>query len=102
MENEAGRVVQMVFERANDQGSLNTRINLLYLLDSLLEISLPLSLVDAPYPPLISENLQEIVRRVVPAGEGILNLKAAKQVSPLEPLYPIHSFSRPPTTGPGS
>jgi hypothetical protein len=66
---------------ANDQGSLNTRINLLYLLDSLLEISLPLPLSDAPYPPLISANLSEIVRRVVPEREGVLNVRAAKQVS---------------------
>jgi hypothetical protein len=67
--------------RANEQGSLNTRINLLYLLDSLLEISLPLPLSDAPYPPLISANLSEIVRRVVPEREGVLNVRAAKQVS---------------------
>lgn len=62
------------------KGSLNTRINLLYLLDSLLEVSLPLSIVDAPYPPLISENLNEIIKGVVPGGEGVLNLRAAKQV----------------------
>lgn len=63
------------------QGSLNTRINLLYLLDTLLETSLPLPLTDAPYPPLIADNLTEIVKRVVPEGEGVLNLRSAKQVS---------------------
>jgi CTD kinase subunit gamma len=68
--------------RTNEQGSLNTRINLLYLLDSLLEVSLPLSILDAPYPPLVSDNLKEIVKGVVPEGEGVLNLRAAKQVRP--------------------
>lgn len=70
-------------DRADIKGSLNTRINLLYLLDSLLEISLPLPLSDAPYPPLITSNLCEIVKRVVPEKEGVLNLRAAKQVRPV-------------------
>ncbi|OCF60864.1 hypothetical protein L486_00508 [Kwoniella mangroviensis CBS 10435] len=63
------------------KGSLNTRINILYFLDTLLEASLPLGPVDAPYPQLVTQNLQDIVGKVVPDGrDGVLNLRSAKQI----------------------
>lgn len=64
------------------QGSLNTRINILYFLDSLAEASTSLGPQDAPYLEFISRDLGLIVERVVPdTREGVLNLKSAKQVS---------------------
>ncbi|WVW84275.1 hypothetical protein I302_106305 [Kwoniella bestiolae CBS 10118] len=63
------------------KGSLNTRINILYFLDTLLEASLPLGPADAPYPQLVTNNLQDIVGKVVPDNrEGVLNLRSAKQI----------------------
>ncbi|WWC94450.1 hypothetical protein V866_001296 [Kwoniella sp. B9012] len=63
------------------KGSLNTRINILYFLDTLLEASLPLGPIDAPYPQLVTQNLQDIVGKVVPDGrDGVLNLRSAKQI----------------------
>ncbi|WVQ67416.1 uncharacterized protein L199_005612 [Kwoniella botswanensis] len=63
------------------KGSLNTRINILYFLDTLLEASLPLGPVDAPYPQLVTQNLQDIVGKVVPDGrDRVLNLRSAKQI----------------------
>ncbi|ORX35577.1 CTD kinase subunit gamma CTK3-domain-containing protein [Kockovaella imperatae] len=63
------------------KGSLNTRINILYFLDSLLDTSLALGPPDAPYASLIARNLGKIVSRVVPeTREGVLNAKAARQI----------------------
>ncbi|WWC88998.1 uncharacterized protein L201_003915 [Kwoniella dendrophila CBS 6074] len=63
------------------KGSLNTRINILYFLDNLLEIALPLGPSETPYPNLINKNLQDIVEKVVPDNrDGILNLRSAKQI----------------------
>lgn len=63
------------------QGSLNTRINILYFLDSLLEACQPLLPGDAPYLAFTARDLPTIVQGVVPdAREGILNLKSARQV----------------------
>ncbi|WWC69867.1 uncharacterized protein I206_103810 [Kwoniella pini CBS 10737] len=63
------------------KGSLNTRINILYFLDNLLEVSLPLDHSEAPYPELVTKNLQSIVERVVPDNrDGVLNLRSAKQI----------------------
>lgn len=63
------------------QGSLNTRINILYFIDSLLEACQPLSLADAPYLALVGRHLGDIVERVIPeTREGVLNLKSTKQV----------------------
>ncbi|RSH89043.1 hypothetical protein EHS25_002705 [Saitozyma podzolica] len=62
------------------KGSLNTRINILYFLDSLAEASTSLGPQDAPYLDFISRDLGLIVERVVPdTREGVLNLKSAKQ-----------------------
>lgn len=62
------------------QGSLNARINILYFLDSLAEACLPLRHEDAPYLAFLARDLETIVSNVVPKGEGVLNLRAAKQV----------------------
>ncbi|WWC62220.1 uncharacterized protein I303_104815 [Kwoniella dejecticola CBS 10117] len=63
------------------KGSLNTRINILYFLDTLLEVSLPLDHTEAPYPELVTKNLLSIVEKVVPDNrDGILNLRSAKQI----------------------
>ena len=63
------------------QGSLNTRINILYFLDSLLDTSLALGPPDAPYAGMIARNLDKIVSNVVPeTREGVLNSKAARQI----------------------
>ncbi|WVR06743.1 hypothetical protein IAU60_003778 [Kwoniella sp. DSM 27419] len=63
------------------KGSLNTRINILYFLDTLLEVSLPLGLTDAPYPEYVNSHLKELVEKVVPdTREGVLNLRSAKQI----------------------
>ncbi|WVQ99733.1 hypothetical protein IAU59_006875 [Kwoniella sp. CBS 9459] len=63
------------------KGSLNTRINILYFLDTLLEASIPLGPTDAPYPGFVTANLKELVEKVVPdSREGVLNLRSAKQI----------------------
>ncbi|EIW66005.1 hypothetical protein TREMEDRAFT_45988 [Tremella mesenterica DSM 1558] len=63
------------------KASLNTRINILYLLDSLFDACLSIGPPDAPYLKHVSEDLSRVVENVVPATrEGILNLKAAKQI----------------------
>ncbi|WVF71136.1 hypothetical protein IAT40_005933 [Kwoniella sp. CBS 6097] len=63
------------------KGSLNTRINILYFLDTLLEASIPLGPTDAPYPGYVTANLKELVEKVVPdSREGVLNLRSAKQI----------------------
>ncbi|WWD16997.1 hypothetical protein CI109_101433 [Kwoniella shandongensis] len=63
------------------KGSLNTRINILYFLDSLVEASLTIGPTEAPYPEYVTRNLQQIVDNVVPERrEGILNLKSARQI----------------------
>ncbi|WVQ80128.1 hypothetical protein IAT38_002229 [Cryptococcus sp. DSM 104549] len=63
------------------KGSLNTRINILYFLDSLLEASLALGPTEAPYLEYVTRNLQAVVDGVVPdTNEGILNLKSARQI----------------------
>lgn len=65
------------------QGSLNTRINVLYFLDSLLDASSALGPTDAPYPAFVARDLGSIVGSVVPESrEGVLNLKSARQVCP--------------------
>jgi CTD kinase subunit gamma len=66
------------------KGSLNSRINVLYFLDSLCETTLyagggP----DAPYIDFVARDLDQITEFVVPpTREGVLNLLSAKQVSP--------------------
>lgn len=63
------------------KGTLNTRINVLYFLDSLLDVSMSLGPPDAPYMAFVAKDLGEIVHRVVPDNrEGVLNLRSAKQV----------------------
>lgn len=63
------------------QGSLNTRINIFYLLDSLAEASLGVGPSDAPYVRCMARDLGRVVESVVPpTKEGVLNLKAVKQV----------------------
>jgi len=64
------------------QGTLNVRINVLFLLDSLCETSLYVGLPDAPYVDYVTRDLAKIVELVVPESrEGVLNLLSAKQVS---------------------
>jgi CTD kinase subunit gamma len=64
------------------KGHLNTRINILYAVDSLLEICQALTPAEAPYSALILRDLGRIVEGVVPdTREGVLNLKSTKQVS---------------------
>lgn len=68
---------------------MNTRINILYFLDSLLDVSHSIGPPDAPYLGFIAKDLGEIVERVVPeTREGVLNLRSARQVSG------VSSFSR--------
>ncbi|KAK8864693.1 hypothetical protein IAR55_001945 [Kwoniella newhampshirensis] len=63
------------------KGSLNTRINILYFLDSLVEASLTIGPIEAPYPEFVTRDLQKVVDSVVPdTREGILNLKSARQI----------------------
>lgn len=76
------------------QGTLNVRINVLFLLDSLCETSLYVGLPDAPYVDYVTRDLARIVELVVPeTREGVLNLLSAKQVRPQ--LGPPGSTSRP-------
>ncbi|KAL7422286.1 hypothetical protein Q5752_002932 [Cryptotrichosporon argae] len=62
------------------KGTLNARINLLYMLDSLLETSAAHGPPDAPYVALVERSLPRIVDDVVPAGEGQLNVRSARQI----------------------
>ncbi|BEI85551.1 hypothetical protein CcaverHIS002_0509520 [Cutaneotrichosporon cavernicola] len=63
------------------KGSLNARINILYLLDSLAETSAAVGPPDAPYLPLIERGLPALVAAVVPATrEGHLNARSARQI----------------------
>lgn len=67
------------------KGHLNTRINILYAVDSLLEICQALTPTEAPYPVLVVRDLGRIVEGVVPdTREGVLNLKSTKQVSQVD------------------
>jgi CTD kinase subunit gamma len=73
------------------QGSLNTRINILYFLDTLCDPQTTSSLIpsassssttDFPYTALLSRDVVKLVGLVVPGSkEGILNLLSTKQVS---------------------
>ncbi len=67
------------------QGTLNSRINILYFLDSLCDPVHPLAPSTStinPYPKMLAKHLQAIVDLVVPSDkEGVLNLLATKQVS---------------------
>lgn len=63
------------------QGSLNARINILYLLDSLAETSSTIGPPDAPYLPLIERHLPDLVSAVVPnTREGRLNARSARLI----------------------
>ncbi|WVQ77882.1 hypothetical protein IAR50_007587 [Cryptococcus sp. DSM 104548] len=63
------------------KGTLNTRINIFYFLDSLLEESLALGPSETPYQELVTKNLQLLIDKVVPdTTSGILNLKSTKQI----------------------
>ena len=63
------------------EGSINTRINVLYFVDSLLDASLQLSAKDAPYLGFLARDAEAMVWNVVPdTREGVLNLKSTKQV----------------------
>jgi CTD kinase subunit gamma len=67
--------------RAYVQSSLNTRINILYFLDSLCDLSITVGPPDAPYLHLVARDLAVVVNNVVPdSREGVLNLMSAKQV----------------------
>lgn len=60
---------------------MNTRINVLYFLDSLLDASIAFGPNDAPYPAFVARDLGGIVSCVVPESrEGVLNLKSSRQV----------------------
>jgi CTD kinase subunit gamma CTK3 len=70
------------------QGSTNTRINILYLLDSLCETSLASrsssSSGGAFYTDYVAKDLGKIVELVVPNGRaGLLNLMSTTQVRPV-------------------
>lgn len=70
------------------QGNTNTRINLLYLLDSLCETSLLTKVnTHAPtsfYVDFVARDLKKIVEYVVPDGrDGLPNLMSTLQVRPL-------------------
>lgn len=59
--------------------SLNAKINLLYLLDTLLDQP---GLDGGPYARLVKRDLAKVVDLVVPATrEGVLNIMAANQAS---------------------
>ncbi|CAK9781193.1 hypothetical protein CC85DRAFT_289003 [Cutaneotrichosporon oleaginosum] len=61
--------------------SLNARINILYLLDSLAETSAALGAPDAPYLPLIERALPDLVSAVVPSTrDGLLNARSARLI----------------------
>lgn len=67
------------------QGTINTRINILYLLDSLCEASLlskaTSSSTSGFYVDFVTRDLATIVDYVVPEGrEGLINLMSAVQV----------------------
>lgn len=88
---ECGKVSQTLVSERNlsfsfvlvwltEKGSLNTRINIFYLLDSLAEASLGVGPSDAPYVRCMARDLGRVVESVVPpTKEGVLNLKAVKQ-----------------------
>ena len=62
------------------KGTLNTRINILYFLDGLIESEH--SIHHSFYSGLLDRDLELVVGRVVPdTREGVLNLRSAKQVS---------------------
>ncbi|TYJ53026.1 hypothetical protein B9479_006356 [Cryptococcus floricola] len=63
------------------KGTLNTRINVFYFLDSLLAESIALGPSETPYQELVTKNLQQLIDNVVPdTTSGILNLKSTKQI----------------------
>jgi CTD kinase subunit gamma len=63
------------------QGSINTRINILYFVDSLIDQSIESNAKDLPYLGLLAREVKELVRNVVPdTRDGILNYKSTKQV----------------------
>ncbi|KAK4686632.1 CTD kinase subunit gamma, partial [Tremellales sp. Uapishka_1] len=63
------------------KASLNTRINILYFLDSLADASNDIGPPDAPYLKHMSSDLGTIVDSVVPdSREGVLNLRSARQI----------------------
>ncbi|WVO15252.1 hypothetical protein L204_102908 [Cryptococcus depauperatus] len=63
------------------KGSLNTRVNIIYFLDSLIEESISLGPNENPFQELVTKNLQELVNNVVPDNHaGILNLKSVRQI----------------------
>ncbi|CED83884.1 ENTH/VHS [Phaffia rhodozyma] len=71
---------ECILEEA-EKGSLNSRINVLYFLDSLCETSLLVGLPDGPYVDYITRDLLKVVDYVVPeTREGALNLMSAKQI----------------------
>lgn len=70
------------------QGSINTKINILYMLDSLCEASLASRKQAEPsnglYVDYVTKDLPKIIDLVVPDGRiGLLNLMSATQVCPL-------------------
>lgn len=70
------------------KGTINARINILYLLDSLCEASLlsksNSNIAGSLYVDYVSKDLGRIVDYVVPEGrEGLINLMSAVQVSKL-------------------
>ena len=81
------------------QGSLNNRINILYLLDSLCEaclMSRPPSGSNQPsssYVDYVSRDLRKIVDNVVPEGrQGLPNLMSTKQVC-VPRAHPMHNLN---------
>ncbi|AFR97262.2 CTD kinase subunit gamma [Cryptococcus neoformans C23] len=71
---------ECVIEQCN-KGTLNTRINILYFLDTLVEESLALGPSEAPYGMLLTRDLKTLVDSVVPdTNAGKLNLKSARQI----------------------
>ncbi|ORY26313.1 CTD kinase subunit gamma CTK3-domain-containing protein [Naematelia encephala] len=63
------------------KGTLNSRINVLYFLDTLAETSTSIGPPDAPYLAFMRRDLATVVSHVVPPSrEGILNLKATRQI----------------------
>ncbi|KIR59392.1 CTD kinase subunit gamma [Cryptococcus bacillisporus CA1873] len=71
---------ECVIEQCN-KGTLNTRINILYFLDTLVGESLALGPSEAPYDVLLTRDLKTLVDSVVPdTNAGKLNLKSARQI----------------------
>ncbi|KIR56803.1 CTD kinase subunit gamma [Cryptococcus gattii Ru294] len=71
---------ECVIEQCN-KGTLNTRINILYFLDALVEESLALGPSEAAYGVLLTRDLKTLVDSVVPdTNAGKLNLKSARQI----------------------